>query len=265
MITLTGNDPEGCPLSFFISNPPSHGSLSRTDAGPDVTYTPDPNYYGTDSFIFYINDGMNNSGEAFVAINIRAVNDPPVAVDDIAATVEDTSVTINVLANDSDVEGHVLQVWSVTNPGHGMAVVIMGTAIAYFPDADYSGVDSFEYTVSDGTDTANAKVSITVTPLNDAPTAYGQSVVTDEDTPLTITLTGSDIEGSPLSYTVTSQPSHGGVTIIGTGPDATYTPDANYNGPDSFAFKANDGMLDSNIATVSITVNAVNDAPDCFR
>src|SRR6185295_5303422 len=100
---------------------------------------------------------------------------------------------------------------------------------------------------------------ITVTAVNDAPVANAQAVVTDEDTAKAITLSATDAEGSPLTYTVVAPPAHG--TLSGTAPALTYTPAANYNGPDSFTFKANDGTLDSTVATVSITVTAVDDAP----
>src|SRR5207237_7399276 len=82
---------------------------------------------------------------------------------------------------------------------------------------------------------------------------------TDEDTPKAITLSATDVEGSPLTYAIVAGPAHG--TLSGTAPAVTYTPAANYNGPDSFTFKANDGSLDSNVGTVTIAVAAVNDPP----
>src|SRR5205823_7746640 len=104
-----------------------------------------------------------------------------------------------------------------------------------------------------------ATVTITLTAVNDAPVASDQAVTTDEDTARAITLGATDTEGSALTYTIVVGPVHG--TLSGTAPALTYTPAANYNGADSFTFKANDGSLDSNTATVTITVAAVNDAP----
>ena len=94
---------------------------------------------------------------------------------------------------------------------------------------------------------------------NGAPSADDQSVTVDEDTPVAVTLTGSDPDGDPLSFTVVAGPADG--SLSGTAPNLTYTPDANVNGTDSFTFVANDGTVDSAEATVSITVNPVNDAP----
>ncbi|CCI52548.1 Endonuclease/exonuclease/phosphatase (modular protein) [Nostocoides jenkinsii Ben 74] len=96
-------------------------------------------------------------------------------------------------------------------------------------------------------------------PVNLAPTATAQSVTTPEDTAAAITLSGTDPENQPLTYAVTSSPSHG--TLSGTAPDLTYTPDANYNGPDSFEFTVSDGVHTSEPATVTIDVTPVNDAP----
>jgi hypothetical protein len=113
------------------------------------------------------------------------------------------------------------------------------------------------------TDAANnsstATVTVTVTPVNDAPVANAQSIATAEDTAANITLTGSDVDGDALSFVIVNGPSHG--TLSGSAPNLVYTPAPNYNGPDSFTFKANDGMVEGNVATVSITVTAVNDAP----
>src|SRR5207244_837824 len=126
--------------------------------------------------------------------------------------------------------------------------------------ANFNGPDSFTYRANDGSLDSNiATVSITVTAVNDAPVASDQTVATNEDTAKAITLGATDVEGSPLTYAIVTGPAHG--TLSGTAPAVTYTPAANYNGADSFTFKANDGSLDSNVATVSITVTAVNDAP----
>src|SRR6185503_5922513 len=103
-----------------------------------------------------------------------------------------------------------------------------------------------------------AKVSITVRPVNDAPVASAQSLSTDEDSALNITLAATDVDGDGLTFVATA-PQHG--TLSGTAPNLVYTPAANYNGPDCFTFMANDGKVNSAAAKVSITVRPVNDAP----
>src|SRR5581483_12009402 len=102
-------------------------------------------------------------------------------------------------------------------------------------------------------------VKITVTNINRAPTATAQQVTANEDTPKQITLAGSDPDNNTLNFVIVAPPQHG--ALSGTAPNLTYTPAANYNGSDSFSFKVNDGTVDSAAATVSLTINPVNDAP----
>src|SRR5262249_53358433 len=127
--------------------------------------------------------------------------------------------------------------------------------------ANYNGSDSFTYKVNDGSLESNiATVAITVVAVDDAPVAADQAVTTDEDTAKAIVLAATDVDTvTALSYSIVVGPTHG--TLTGTAPNVPSTPAANYNGADHFTFKANDGSLDSNVATVSITVVAVDDAP----
>src|SRR5204863_14379 len=137
---------------------------------------------------------------------------------------------------------------------------------SYVPAANYNGPDSFTYKANDGqADSGVATVSITITGVNDAPVAVNDSYTTTEDTTLTIAASGvlandSDIDGDTLSAVLVSPPTHGNLTLNTNG-SFSYVPATNYNGPDSFTYKANDGQADSGIATVSITITGVNDAP----
>jgi VCBS repeat-containing protein len=254
-VTLTATDVDGDPLTYTVVSGPAHGVLSGT--APNLTYTPDANYTGADSFTYQANDGSLDSNTATVTITVNPVNDAPVAQDLSATTDEDTPLGITLTA--TDIDGDPLTYTVVSDPTHG---ALSGTApnLTYTPDANYNGADSFTYQANDGSlDSNTATVTITVNPVNDAPVAQDLSATTDEDTPLGITLTATDIDGDPLTYTVVSGPTHG--ALSGTAPNLTYTPDANYNGADSFTYQANDGALDSNTAKVTITVGAVNDAP----
>ncbi len=254
-ITLTGSDGDNDPLTFSVATQPSHGTLSGT--APNLTYTPAANYNGADSFTFVVNDGTVNSAPAAVSITVNPVNDPPLAADQAVTTSEDTAKAITLTG--SDVDGDVLSFTVLAGPAAG---ALSGTApnLLYTPNANYNGVDSFTFAVSDGTaNSMQATVSITVTPVNDAPVADAQAVTTAEDGAATIGLTGSDVDGNVLNFSVQSGPAHG--TLSGAAPNLTYTPDANYNGADSFTFVANDGSVNSAPATVSITVTPVNDAP----
>ena len=256
-VTLAGTDIDNDPMTYVIVTEPQQGTLSGT--APELTYTPLPDANGTDSFTYKVNDGSEDSNTASVSITITPVNDNPAANDDTASTDEDVAVTIDVLANDSDADNDTLSVQSVTQPVNG-TVTNNSTNVSYTPGTGFSGTDTFTYTVSDGNGgTATATVSVTVNDTNEAPVAQDQTLSTDEDTALTITLSATDNDNDTLTYTVLSNPANG--TLSGTAPNLTFTPAADWSGSTSFTFKANDGTVDSDPATVSITVTAVNDAP----
>ncbi len=186
---------------------------------------------------------------------------PPVAVDDSATTNEDTPVTINVLANDTDVDGDALTVSSVTQGTNG-AVTIADNKVTYTPNADFNGTDSFTYKAKDGSlDSNDATVTITVNAVNDAPVAVDDSATTDEDTSVTIDVLANDtdVDGGALTVSSVTQGTNGAVTIADN--KVTYTPNADFNGTDTFTYTVNDGNAGTDTATVNITVNAVNDAP----
>ena len=184
-------------------------------------------------------------------------NDIPIADTQNLTTDEDTGLSVTLTA--TDLFPGTLSWIIVSNPQHG---ALSGTApdLTYTPDENYNGSDSFTFKVNDGTDDSNtATVSITIDPVNDAPVADNQSVTTPEETPLAITLTASDVESVSLTYEVVSNPVHGKLT--GTLPNLTYTPDPVWYGMDSFTFKAYDGALYSEIATISIVVTNILNPP----
>jgi len=171
-----------------------------------------------------------------------------------------------MLGNDSDADGDPLTVVVLTVPQHGSGSIGSDGSLNYMPDANFCGSDTFTYKASDGTAESNiATVTITVNPINDPPVAGDDAYSTDEDTPLNVGTPGvlgndSDPEGDTLSAIKVTDTSHGTLTFNNDG-SFDYTPDADFSGPDSFTYEANDGDLDSNLATVTITVDPVNDPP----
>jgi VCBS repeat-containing protein len=256
VLALSASDVDGDALTYSIVSGPAHGTLSGT--APNLTYTPDANYNGSDSFSYRASDSATGSNTATVELTVTAVNDAPVANDVTATTAEDTAKTVALVA--SDVDGDVLTYTIVTPPAHG-TLSGTGASRTYTPDANFHGVDSFTYLVSDGSSVQSgvATVEVTVSPANDAPVAQDLSATTAEDTAKGLLLTATDVDGDGLTYTVVSGPTHG--TLSGSGANLTYTPDANYHGSDSFSYRASDSATGSNTATVELTVTAVNDAP----
>ena len=190
------------------------------------------------------NDGNKDSDELVVTITpAPIVNQEPIANEENITISEDNSIDINLTGSDN--EGSSLTYSLVSNPSNG---TLSGTLpnIIYTPTTDYNGIDSFTFRVNDGSLDSNiATIEINITAINDVPIANEQNLTTLEDTALDINLTGSDIEGSPLIYSIESNPIYG--TLSGTAPNLTYTPTADYNGDDSFTFKVNDGLVDSAI------------------
>ena len=197
-----------------------------------------------------------------VNITVNPVNDAPVAVNDSYNTNEDTVLNVSspgVLSNDTDVDGDTLKAIKVTNPSHGSLTLNADGSFSYTPNLNYNGSDSFTYKANDGKLDSNiVTVNITVNPVNDAPVAVNDSYNTNEDTVLNVSSPGvlsndTDVDGDTLKAIKVTNPSHGSLTLNADG-SFSYTPNLNYNGSDSFTYKANDSKLDSNIATVSITV-----------
>jgi VCBS repeat-containing protein len=205
--------------------------------------------------------------DAQAAALVFAPNDAPIAEGDAYATAEDTPLSVvspGVLDNDID-DGNPdgLSAELVSEPAHGTLTLNADGSFTYTPNADFNGSDSFTYRASDGELTDEAVVHITVTAVNDAPTAGDDAYSTAEDTALTVAAPGvlgndSDIDSS-LAAVLVSGPAHGTLGLNADG-SFTYTPNADFNGSDSFTYRAGDGELTDD-AVVHLAVTAVNDAP----
>lgn len=172
-------------------------------------------------------------------------------------------VAITLLATDADNTGAELQFAIQTQPTHGVLSQNANGSFSYTPAANFNGVDSFTYTVTDGVLVSNlATARITVTAVNDAPVLAGDSLSLAEDTSLVIDplKNATDIEGNTLTAAIVAGPQHGSLSVNADG-TFSYRANANFNGTDSFTYKVNDGALNSNLATVNLTITAVNDAP----
>ena len=257
-VNLSAEEYDGDSYSFAIITDVSNGTSSLN--GSVVTYTPNQDFNGEDTFTFEATDDTGRTiNVATATITVNAVNDAPVA-NDITnqVTNENRMMQLDITLDATDVDGDALT-YNVASTNNG-SVTINDNIATYVPNQDWNGEDTFTYTANDGSlDSNAATVTITVNSVNDAPTTNDITLMGDEDTVLEGNFDGSDIDGDDLSYTVVDQPSNGTVTIDGS--VVQFDPNNDWNGSDSFTYKANDGLLDSNTSTVTITVNAVNDAP----
>lgn len=249
-------DPDGDELTFYLIDAPE-GAYMHPSSGVGH-WTPGDHQTGIFEFQVCATDGEYHTCKD-VVMDIEEVNDAPVADDISVSTPEDTAVLITLTG--TDIENDPLTFHLAGAPAHGN-VSIAGSTATYTPAKDYFGTDSFTYVAHDGTEAGEpATVTITITPVNDAPVAWDDYKFGYEDTDLVITLIGTDVDlpGDTLTYSIVSQPTHG--TLAQDGNVVTYTPEDDYNGSDNFTFQVNDGALDSNIATIVINLDPVNDKP----
>ncbi|MAD89651.1 MAG: hypothetical protein CMK64_08115 [Pseudoalteromonas sp.] len=261
-VNVLGNDTDvddGVdPSSVVIESAPEFGQATITSTG-SIVYVANENYFGDDTFTYSVKDFAGaKSNIATVNLQVDAINDAPVAEAQSLTTSEDTSLTITL--NASDTENSALTYRIIEDVTSGNLVQQSATQWQYTPSQNFTGSDSFSFVANDGElDSEPVAVSITVTVVNDAPILVGQSLTTNEDNALDISLTASDVDSTNITYRVASSPSNGSAEI--NGGVVTYTPDTNFNGNDSFTIVANDGELDSEPATFSVSVSAINDAP----
>ncbi|MDX1744908.1 MAG: Ig-like domain-containing protein, partial [Halobacteriales archaeon] len=273
-LTLTGTDANGDPLTFAIDAAPANGSLGELTAIDDVTarvvYTPDMGFEGTDGFTFTVFDGELTSEPAEATVTVEPPpNTAPVAVG--GSTETESGEAVTVLLNGSDEDGDALDFAIVDAPTNGSlgAIEVLGpesAEVVYTPADGFVGDDSFTFRVSDGEDaSAPATIGVTVLPPNAAPVADPTSVALLKDGSVEITLTGSDADGDPLTFEITSAPGHGSLgEVSSTGPTSgtvTYTPEVGFVGTDAFIFRASDGRETSSPASVELEVRETNEAP----
>lgn len=265
-VLANDTDPEGSTLQATLVSGPSHGTLTFNSTG-SFTYTPQANYNGPDSFTYRAADGQAYSNTATVSLTVNAVDDRPVAANDAYTMGEDTTLTIaapGLLANDSDVEGATLTASLFSGPVHGSVTLQSDGSFVYTPTAGYYGSDTFTYRAHDGAQYSMAGwVNITIEPSNLAPTANGDVFSLNEDSVLAgsgILDNDTDPDSDALTTILVNGPANGALTFNSDG-TFTYTPNANFHGSDSFTYKVNDGEFDSNVATIWLVINSVNDAP----
>ncbi|WP_139284393.1 tandem-95 repeat protein, partial [Vibrio parahaemolyticus] len=274
IINVLGNDTfEGKDkvVSLDAENGPKNGTVIVNNDGT-VTYTPDDNYVGKDTFTYVVTSG-GVSESTTVEVNVTPVNDAPVAKDDIATTQEDTAVTIDVLPNDSDVDGDKLSIQSATVPEAQGKVEIVDGKLVFTPAENFNGHAEITYTVTDGELTDEAKVTVTVNPVNDVPTikvdaveSITEDAVSTDTVVATLTVRDTDTPEDQLTVSLENN-SNGYFVLVGdevkltqAGVDAVNNDELNLKYL-TISASVSDGVNPTANGSDSLIVNRVNDAP----
>ncbi|MQE92770.1 tandem-95 repeat protein, partial [Vibrio parahaemolyticus] len=274
IIKVLGNDTfedDGKVVSLDTNNGPANGTVSVNPDG-SVTYTPNDNYVGKDTFTYIITSG-GVSESTTVEVNVTPVNDAPVAKDDIATTQEDTAVTIDVLPNDTDIDGDTLRIDSASVPSDQGTVEIVDGKLVFTPAENFNGDAEITYTVTDGELTDEAKVSVTVKPVNDAPTikvdaveSITEDAVNTDTVVATLTVRDTDTPEDRLTVSLENN-SNGYFVLVGNevkltqaGVDAVNNDELNLKDL-TISASVSDGVNPTANDSDSLIVNRVNDAP----
>ncbi|MGL1610274.1 tandem-95 repeat protein [Vibrio parahaemolyticus] len=274
VIKVLGNDTfegDGKVVSLDTNNGPANGTVSVNPDG-SVTYTPNDNYHGTDSFTYIVTSG-GVSESTTVSVDVTPVNDAPVAKDDIATTQEDTVVTIDVLPNDTDVDGDKLSIQSATVPEAQGKVEIVDGKLVFTPAENFNGDAEITYTVTDGQLTDEAKVTVTVNPVNDVPTikvdaveSITEDAVSTDTVVATLTVRDTDTPEDQLTVSLENN-SNGYFVLVGdevkltqAGVDAVNNDELNLKDL-TISASVSDGVNPTANDSDSLIVNRVNDAP----
>ncbi len=269
-LTLNASDVDSGTLTWSINTQGTKGvaTVSGTGASKTVTYDPNSNATGTDTFVVKVSDG-SKTDTITINVTITAVNDAPVITQGSSeplTVTEDINKTL--ILNATDVEGSTLT-WSINSQGTKGVATASGTGtsktITYNPNSNATGTDTYVVKVSDGSKTDTITVNVTITAVNDAPVITqggSQSLTVTEDINKTLTLNATDVEGSTLTWSINSQGTKGVATASGTGASKTitYNPNSNATGTDTYVVKVSDGSKTDTI-TINVTITAVNDAP----
>jgi CshA-type fibril repeat protein len=262
-LTANDSDPEGDDFEVTSVGTPSNGTATLNADGT-VTYKPNPDYTGTDSFTYTVTDENGATDTATVTLSMEPVNDRPDAEDDVRVTDSTDPLVIDVIANDKDADGDTLTVTDVTTPSFGTVVDNGDGTVTYDPDEDFVGTDTFEYSITDGnggTDTATVTVVVNGDGVMNSVVARNDSDETVETDPVVIDVLANDTDpqGDTFSVVSNTDPSNGSVTDNGDG-TFTYTADEGFTGTDQFTYTIQDdqGATDTATVTVEVTADGVN-------
>jgi len=263
IIEVLNNDSDPDNDTLTVSSASSNNGVVTINSNGSLSYTPNEDFFGSDTITYTISDGNGGTDTAIVIVTVSPVNELPVAIDDTATVNEDSSNNIiDILSNDSDPDGDTLTVINATS-SNGTVIINADGSLNYSPNGNFNGIDTINYTISDGNEgIASAIVSVTVVAANDPPIALNDTVIVNEDSSnniIDVLSNDSDPDGDTLAV-INATSSNGSVSV---NPDSSlnYSPNEDFNGTDTITYTISDG--NGGIATATVTVNVIpaNDPP----
>ena len=259
-VIVNDYDLDGDSLTAILDYDDLHGSFSL-DSNGIFTYTPLSDFEGNAYFTYYLNDGNDDSNIATVTFHVQRPNNAPIANDDSFTVLIGTNLSDSVLTNDYD-DGESLTVSLGSNVSNGTLSLNVDGSFSYMPNFGFEGYDSFVYFLSDGVNTGSATATLRVRPFNLPPIASHDSftIFVNSELYASVLTNDYDEDGNSLTVTQVGNASYGSIILAADG-TFLYTPGQDFDGYDSFTYVLNDGLVDSNVATVTIRVRPLNYAP----
>lgn len=256
--TLTATDADGDPLTFSVGSTAATNGTIVINPDGTFTFTPTAGFTGIASFSYRASDGLGTSPDATATVNVAAANIAPIANPITVNTTTGVAVNGTLTATDANGDPLTFSAGS-TAATNGTVVINSDGTFTFTPTPGFVGIGTFSFKANDGTaNSADAVGTVVISAaVNTAPVVINGSGVTTIGTALNASVSplAIDAEGDPLTFSVVTAPAHGTLTLNGDG-TFVFTPDAGFTGTDSFTFRANDGLLDSNVGTFNLTVNA---------
>ena len=236
----------------------------KVEITPDnkIKYTPNPDYFGTDSFEYFVTDSEGLTTSKTLNVIINNIEDVPIIVDELnIKSAEDQSITIDINDHAFDGDGDELIIIEATNPANGAVTIENNNQLIYTPNADYNGIDSFDYVISDGKTELTKTINLEISSENDAPIVISSEVSVNEDGVVIIDILRDviDSDGDNVVIESISNPTNGAAEIIEN--KIVYIPKENYNGSDSLIYTISDGNGGIVTKKLDININSINDAP----
>jgi hypothetical protein len=258
-LTAEALDVDGDPISYLLVSAPLHGTLSGDL--PNVTFTPNPDFYGQVEFSFSVSDGSLSSQPAVISLNVLPVNDAPLALPLALSLNQGDSIPFTLPASDKDDTSLLYSISLAPSQG-----TLSGTApnLVFTPRPDFHGSDAVSFSVQDphgasASATVSFSVIQTVFIANNTPVSRGADRFVKEDSIIGVTLFGTDADKDPLTFIITEAPANG--VLTGTAPYLYYRPNPDFAGRDRFVYVVSDGKTQSKPAEITISISQINDAP----